>query len=73
MKIDSATQERTFVADVPMDNPTAPCWIHDLPATENYIIVPDTPTVYDLKVSAAMLIGATHLAPSVSQAVQWQS
>ena len=66
MKIDSATQERTFVADVPMDNPTAPSWVHDLPATENYIIVPDTPTVYDLKVCAAMLTGATHLAPSQS-------
>ena len=66
MKIDSATQQRTFVADVPMDNPTAPSWVHDLPATENYIIVPDTPTVYDLKVSAAGLTAATHPAPSQS-------
>jgi len=46
--IDPTTQERTLVAEVPMDNPLAPSWVHDLPASENYIIVPDTPIVNDI-------------------------
>ena len=41
---------RTQIADVPLDNPLNPPWIHDLPATQNYIIVPDTPLVFTLKV-----------------------
>jgi len=48
VKIDPATQKRTLVAEVPMDQPLAPSWVHDLPATENYIIVPDTPIVNDI-------------------------
>ena len=49
-RTDPETLERTCIADVPMDNPSSPPWIHDLPGTENYIIVPDTPVLYDLKV-----------------------
>ena len=48
VKIDPSTQKRTLIAEVPMDNPSAPSWVHDLPATENYIVVPDTPIVNDI-------------------------
>lgn len=48
VKIDPATQKRTIVAEVPMDDPMHMSWVHDIPGTENYIIVPDTPVLFDV-------------------------
>ena len=50
-KLDAVTLERTKVADVPTRNYIGPSWVHDLPFTENYIVVIDTPLKYDLAVS----------------------
>ena len=46
-RIDPKTQTRIEIANIPVDLALNPPWIHDLPGTENYILVPDTPTVMD--------------------------
>lgn len=52
-RLDPQTQTRTEIANIPADHPFNPPWVHDLPGTENFILVPDTPTVmdYGLRVS----------------------
>ncbi len=49
-RLDPKTQTRTEIASVPVDHALSPPWIHDLPGSENYILVPDTPVVMDLGV-----------------------
>ena len=46
-RIDPETQTRTEIGDVPVDHALNPPWVHDLPASANYILVPDTPIVMD--------------------------
>ena len=53
-KIDPKAQSRTLIAKVTADKPFNPPWAHDLPGTENYIIVPDTPIVHDFSVKVSM-------------------
>lgn len=57
-RIDPKTQTRTEIANVPADHALNPPWIHDLPGSENYILVPDTPTVMDfgLKVRISSMV-----------------
>lgn len=39
---------REKLASVPMRR-SVPCWIHDIPGTENYIILPETPCFMNMK------------------------
>lgn len=68
-KVDPVTQKRTKLGSVPADNSVHPPWVHDIPATENYIIVPDTPILYDFSLSVSTPSTALGLHAGMSEKV----
>jgi carotenoid cleavage dioxygenase-like enzyme len=42
--------KREVIARIPLRSGTIPSWVHDFPYTENYMILPETPVYFDLKV-----------------------
>ena len=36
---------------VPLRSPPTPSWIHDFPVTRSYAVLPETPVIFNLKVS----------------------
>lgn len=44
------SSQREQLAEIPLRDGTIPSWVHDFPYTENYIILPETPCYFDLKV-----------------------
>lgn len=59
-RLDTQTLDRVKIADIPTPNTLAISWVHDLPFTENYIIIMDTPLKYDLAVRLQSVVDATH-------------
>ena len=49
---DINTGKSTVLAKIPARSPTSPSWVHDFPATLNYVIVPDTPVTVNMGVSS---------------------
>ena len=41
---------------VPLRNPPTPSWIHDFPVTQNYAVLPETPVIFNLKVSISLSV-----------------
>ena len=64
-EVDYKTQQRKKIADLELLNPFSPPWVHDLPGTENYVIVPDTPVLISLKVDASLIYFPTPLRSSI--------
>lgn len=48
------SEKRTILAKIKLRFFPNPCWIHDFPHTENYVIIPETPCIFDLK---SLLVG----------------
>ncbi|KAK9795606.1 hypothetical protein WJX73_008002 [Symbiochloris irregularis] len=63
-RLDPETLKRTKLADVPTKDYLRPSWVHDLPATENYIVVVDAPLKYDI---VALSLGR----PAISGGFSW--
>lgn len=51
------SDHRETIAQIPLRSGSIPSWVHDFPYTQNYMILPETPVYFDLKVglSAAVL------------------
>eukprot|EP00884_Botryococcus_braunii_P018940 jgi/Botrbrau1/572/Bobra.0010s0038.1 len=47
---DINTGKSTVLAKIPARSPTSPSWVHDFPATPNYVIVPETPVTFNMGV-----------------------
>ena len=41
---------------VPLRNPPTPSWIHDFPVAQNYAVLPETPVIFNLKVSISLSV-----------------
>ena len=39
---------------VPLRSPPTPSWIHDFPVTQNYAVLPETPVIFNLKVTLSV-------------------
>jgi len=50
------SSQRDILAQIPLRDGTVPSWVHDFPFTENYMILPETPCYFDLKVCRAVLV-----------------
>ena len=48
----AALEEMTL--QVPLRNPPTPSWIHDFPVTQHYAVLPETPVIFNLKVSSPL-------------------
>jgi carotenoid cleavage dioxygenase-like enzyme len=42
--------QRRIIAQIPLRSGSIPSWVHDFPYTKNYMILPETPVYFDLKV-----------------------
>ena len=45
-----------MTSQVPLRSPPTPSWIHDFPVTQNYAVLPETPVIFNLKVSPSSAV-----------------
>ena len=47
------SEHRETIAQIPLRSGSIPSWVHDFPYTQNYMILPETPVYFDLKVRSS--------------------